>query len=75
MLLACERPADRGGECLLIDGQMVHADLSTRWHEATVMLSRPHTAFFGYGLRLLTLLATTWEAVAWGEGSKTWFEI
>ncbi len=47
MLLACERPADRGGECLLIDGQMVHADLSTRWHEATVMLSRPHTAFFG----------------------------
>ncbi len=25
----------------------------------------------GYGLRLLTLLATTWEAVAWGEGSKT----
>jgi anti-sigma regulatory factor (Ser/Thr protein kinase) len=29
----------------------------------------------GYGLRLLTLLATRWEALAWGEGSKTWFEI
>jgi hypothetical protein len=49
MLLACERPADQGGECMLIDGQMLHAELSKRWDEATVMLSRPNTAFFGAG--------------------------
>ena len=47
MLLACERPADQGGECLLIDGRTVHADLSARWREAVVMLSRPGTTFFG----------------------------
>lgn len=49
MLLACQRPADQGGECLLADGRAVHADLSTRWHEAAVMLSRPRTVFFGAG--------------------------
>jgi Taurine catabolism dioxygenase TauD, TfdA family len=49
MLLACQRPADQGGECLLADGRAVHADLSTSWHEAAVMLSRPCTAFFGAG--------------------------
>ena len=49
MLLACQRPADQGGECLLADGRAVHADLSTRSHEAAVMLSRPRTVFFGAG--------------------------
>jgi hypothetical protein len=49
LLLACQRPADQGGECLLADGRAVHADLSTSWHEAAVMLSRPRTAFFGAG--------------------------
>lgn len=49
MLLACQRQADRGGESLLADGRTVHAELSTRWHEAAVMLSRPRTAFFGAG--------------------------
>jgi anti-sigma regulatory factor (Ser/Thr protein kinase) len=29
----------------------------------------------GYGLRLVSALATTWQFTAYGEGNKTWFEI
>ncbi|HLX50187.1 MAG TPA: TauD/TfdA family dioxygenase [Streptosporangiaceae bacterium] len=49
MMLVCERPADRGGECLLIDGQRLHADLSVQSQEAAVKLSQPRTAYFGAG--------------------------
>lgn len=49
MMLVCERPADRGGECLLIDGQQLHADLCVRSREAAVKLSQPGTAYFGAG--------------------------
>jgi anti-sigma regulatory factor (Ser/Thr protein kinase) len=28
----------------------------------------------GYGLRLVSALAASWDAISWGEGIKTWFE-
>lgn len=29
----------------------------------------------GYGLQLVAALATKWDAVIWGTGTKTWFEV
>ncbi len=29
----------------------------------------------GYGLQLVAALATKWDAVIWGAGTKTWFEV
>ncbi len=49
MLLACERPADTGGECVLVDGRDVYADLAEHHHEALEALSAPRSAFFGGG--------------------------
>jgi serine/threonine-protein kinase RsbW len=44
--------------------------------------SRPHHHSYGnansqhgYGLHLVSALATTWQSTASGEGNKTWFEI
>ncbi|MBD0742978.1 hypothetical protein BG418_01290 [Streptomyces sp. CBMA152] len=49
MLLVCANPAAKGGECLLTDGQAIHADLAARHPEALDLLSTRHTAFFGGG--------------------------
>ncbi|WP_381802839.1 TauD/TfdA family dioxygenase [Streptomyces niveus] len=50
MLLVCSRPADRGGECLLTDGRLLHADLLRQGDgEAADALSQPRTAYFGAG--------------------------
>ncbi|MEU1073644.1 MULTISPECIES: TauD/TfdA family dioxygenase [unclassified Streptomyces] len=49
MLLVCANPAAKGGECLLTDGQAVHADLAAHHPEALDLLSTRHTAFFGGG--------------------------
>ncbi|MDH6132433.1 hypothetical protein P3T37_001818 [Kitasatospora sp. MAA4] len=49
MLLACARPADTGGECVLVDGQAVHADLAAHNREALDALSARRSAFFGGG--------------------------
>jgi anti-sigma regulatory factor (Ser/Thr protein kinase) len=35
----------------------------------------PDDSESGYGLGLVTFLASGWDAVPWGEGTKTWFEI
>ncbi|MGI8336791.1 ATP-binding protein [Actinomadura scrupuli] len=35
----------------------------------------PEESESGYGLGLVTGLASGWGAVPWGEGTKTWFEI
>ncbi|WP_369374163.1 TauD/TfdA family dioxygenase [Streptomyces sp. cg36] len=49
MLLVCAHPAARGGECLLTDGQAVHADLAAHRPEALEQLSTPRSAYFGGG--------------------------
>ncbi|MFB7741899.1 TauD/TfdA family dioxygenase [Streptomyces sp. NPDC056132] len=49
MLLVCASPAVRGGECLLTDGQAIHADLATHHPESLDLLSTPRTAYFGGG--------------------------
>jgi hypothetical protein len=35
----------------------------------------PDDSESGYGLGLVTFLASVWGAICWGEGTKTWFEI
>lgn len=49
MLLVCAHQADQGGECLLTDGQAVHAELAADQPEALELLSTPRTAYFGRG--------------------------
>ncbi|MBO2454194.1 TauD/TfdA family dioxygenase [Actinomadura barringtoniae] len=49
MFMACARPADRGGECLLTDGRELYNNLWTHRPEAAVALSEPRTAFYGMG--------------------------
>jgi alpha-ketoglutarate-dependent taurine dioxygenase len=49
MLLVCGRAAESGGDCLLVDGRTVHADLLTHSRTAMLALSQRHTAYFGAG--------------------------
>jgi alpha-ketoglutarate-dependent taurine dioxygenase len=46
MMLVCARPG-RGGQCLVVDGQAVHADLAATAPEALADLSAPRSAYFG----------------------------
>ncbi|MEU3499919.1 TauD/TfdA family dioxygenase [Streptomyces hundungensis] len=47
MLLVCASQAVMGGECLLTDGQAVHADLACQAPEALDALRTARTAYFG----------------------------
>jgi alpha-ketoglutarate-dependent taurine dioxygenase len=47
VLMACARPALRGGECIVVDGQAVHAELAATAPEALIDLSSPRCALFG----------------------------
>ncbi|MFH8987132.1 TauD/TfdA family dioxygenase [Streptomyces sp. NPDC017940] len=49
MLLVCGQAAQAGGECVLVDGRAVHADLTTVSHEAVTALAQPRSAYFGAG--------------------------
>ncbi|WP_198358223.1 TauD/TfdA family dioxygenase [Streptomyces fildesensis] len=49
MLLVCLRPALEGGECGLIDGQAVLADLDAHHPEIAEELAVPRSAYFGDG--------------------------
>ncbi|WP_329060593.1 TauD/TfdA family dioxygenase [Amycolatopsis sp. NBC_01480] len=46
MMLVCERPG-RGGQCVVVDGQAVHADLAATAPDALADLSAPRSAYFG----------------------------
>ena len=47
MLIACARPADQGGECILTDGRAVHADLAAHHPDAADALAEDRAGFFG----------------------------
>ncbi|MET7301096.1 TauD/TfdA family dioxygenase [Embleya sp. NPDC005575] len=49
MLLVCVTPATSGGECRLVDGRAVLADLAHRSPDAAHALAAPRSAFFGRG--------------------------
>ncbi|MEV6730615.1 TauD/TfdA family dioxygenase [Streptomyces sp. NPDC051364] len=49
MLLVCQRPAARGGEVLLSDGQAVHDYLADHFPAALEAFALPNTAFYGDG--------------------------
>ncbi|UJW29852.1 TauD/TfdA family dioxygenase [Saccharothrix sp. AJ9571] len=46
-MLACQRPARRGGATVLVDGRALHDDLRARHPEALRTLSSPGAAYFG----------------------------
>ncbi|MFJ7213579.1 TauD/TfdA family dioxygenase [Amycolatopsis sp. NPDC098790] len=45
--MTCARPAERGGDCVLVDGRAVHHELTTTMPEALADLSARRGAFFG----------------------------
>lgn len=45
--MTCIRPAELGGDCLLVDGQAVHAELAMSAPEALADLSAERGAYFG----------------------------
>lgn len=47
LMMACGQPATVGGECVVIDGSAVYADLAENEPEAVQTLSTPRSAFFG----------------------------
>jgi len=47
LLTACGRPAETGGECVVIDGAAVYDDLAEREPEALQALATPRSALFG----------------------------
>lgn len=47
LLMACERPAEEGGECVLIDGQAVYDELAATAPDALRALSAPRSVLFG----------------------------
>jgi alpha-ketoglutarate-dependent taurine dioxygenase len=47
MMLACAQPAPRGGDCVVVDGQAVHAELATIEQDALAELSAPRSVLFG----------------------------
>jgi hypothetical protein len=59
MLMVCQTPAHRGGECLLTDGRAVHAELMRTRPDAVAALAQPRTAFFGAAGGHATQIFTT----------------
>uniref|UniRef100_UPI003F499064 TauD/TfdA family dioxygenase n=1 Tax=Amycolatopsis sp. CA-096443 TaxID=3239919 RepID=UPI003F499064 len=47
VVMACASPAPRGGDCVLVDGQAVHAFLAAAEPEALADLSGPRGMYFG----------------------------
>lgn len=47
LMMACGQPADTGGECVVVDGTAVYADLAENEPEAVQALSTPRSALFG----------------------------
>lgn len=47
LMMACEKPARSGGECIAIDGKAVYEDLFTRNPRAVEALSAPRSVLFG----------------------------
>nr|WP_247197180.1 TauD/TfdA family dioxygenase [Streptomyces sp. GESEQ-35] len=77
MLLVCGQAAVTGGECLLTDGQAVHADLFTGQREAGVALTQARTAFFGAGDGHATQVFTVHNGLRvsvrlWFDGLARW---
>jgi alpha-ketoglutarate-dependent taurine dioxygenase len=47
LLIACGQAAETGGECILVDGAAVYADLAETEPDAVRALSEPRSALFG----------------------------
>ncbi|WP_336159910.1 TauD/TfdA family dioxygenase [Amycolatopsis sp. VC5-11] len=47
VVMACAQPAPSGGDCVLVDGQAVHADLAATEPDALAALSGPRGMYFG----------------------------
>lgn len=47
LMMACRQPAEWGGECVVVDGEAVYADLAENEPEAIEALSAPRSALFG----------------------------
>ncbi|WP_158073508.1 TauD/TfdA family dioxygenase [Actinophytocola xanthii] len=47
LLMSCQQPATRGGECVVIDGKSVYDDLASTNPEAIKALSAPRSVLFG----------------------------
>lgn len=45
--MTCVRPAQRGGDCVLVDGRAVHAELATTFPDALADLAARRGAYFG----------------------------
>lgn len=45
--MTCVRPADRGGDCVLVDGRAVHAELAATVPDALADLTTQRGAYFG----------------------------
>lgn len=53
VIMTCIRPGRYGGECVIVDGQAVYAELATAAPDALVDLSAPRSALFGGSAGLL----------------------
>jgi alpha-ketoglutarate-dependent taurine dioxygenase len=63
VIMTCVRSGQRGGECVIVDGQAVYAELASAAPDALVDLSAPRSALFGGSAGLL---AAVFEPVADG---------
>ncbi|WP_439681853.1 TauD/TfdA family dioxygenase [Embleya sp. MST-111070] len=65
MLLVCAVPAMSGGQCRLVDGRAVLAELAEQCPDAVHALSAPRSAFFGRGDGHLGSVFTRVDAGHW----------